>query len=85
MAQLKLRPSERRLGCALKIGCPLQANDFSPGTSGCYFEPLAVRQLALCIGIDLFGDVGVAGGQAVAAGMKDERLTVGIFVILYFT
>ena len=31
----------------------------------------------------LFRDVGMAGGQAIAAGMEDQGLAVRIFVILY--
>jgi hypothetical protein len=45
-------------------------------------QPIFPKELH--IRIALFRDVGMAGGQAVAAGMEDQGLAIGIFVIFYF-
>jgi len=33
----------------------------------------------------LIGNIGMARRNAIAAGMKDERLTIDVFVLLYLT
>lgn len=50
------------------------------------YAALKHRSRTLCAEPHLrIGDVGVAGGDAIAAGVKDQRLAFTIFVFFYFT